>query len=205
MEETCWIQPHVIKFKHKGAGTRTLCLDGGGIRGIVELEVLRATEQAIGGEIPVQAFFDLIVGTSTGGIIALALGVQQWRVNHCIEMFTSLCDHAYTPRLKGMPLLDLAASISRGSRYKMKEFHEALKEAFGEKEYLFGGRNRNNSQCHNRFAMTSTGSTGGRAIAIANYRRKEDGQPNYDFERPHEPELEMRVWEAAAATSAAPT
>ena len=205
MEETRWTKPHIIKFKHKGAGTRVLCLDGGGIRGIVELEVLRAIEQALGGEIPVQDFFDLIVGTSTGGIIALALGVQHYPVDQCIEMFTSLCDHAYTPRLKGMPLFDLAASISHGSRYKTKQFHEALKEAFGDKEYLFGGRNQSDIRGQNKVAVTSTSSTGGRAIVIANYRRKEDGQADYDFERPHEPELEMRVWEAAAATSAAPT
>lgn len=35
----------------------------GGVRGIIELEVLRAIERAIGGRIPVQRFFDLIVGT----------------------------------------------------------------------------------------------------------------------------------------------
>lgn len=35
----------------------------GGIRGVVELEVLRYLEKYLGGEIPIQAFFDLIVGT----------------------------------------------------------------------------------------------------------------------------------------------
>jgi patatin-like phospholipase/acyl hydrolase len=205
MAETRWPKPHVIKFKHKGAGTRILCLDGGGIRGIVELEVLRAIEQALGGEMRVQDFFDLIVGTSTGGIIALALGVQQWPVDQCIDMFTSMCDQAYTPRVKGMPILDLAATISHGSKYKTKEFHDTLKEAFGDKNYLFGGRIQGGAQTQTKVAVTSTTSTGGRAIVIANYRRKEDGEPEYDFERPHEPELEMRVWEAAAATSAAPT
>lgn len=205
MDDTRWPKPHVIKFKHKGAGTRILCLDGGGIRGIVELEVLRAIEQALGGEMRVQDFFDLIVGTSTGGIIALALGVQQWPVDQCIDMFTSLCDHAYTPRIRGMPLLDFAASIGHGSKYKTKEFHDTLKEAFGDKNYLFGGRAQGTPQSQTKVAVTSTSSTGGRGIVIANYRRKEDGQREYDFERPHEPELEMRVWEAAAATSAAPT
>jgi hypothetical protein len=40
-----------------------LQVQSGGIRGIVELEVLRAVEQALGGKIPIQAFFDLMVGT----------------------------------------------------------------------------------------------------------------------------------------------
>ena len=204
MDDTRWNYPHIIKFKHKGACTRVLCLDGGGIRGIVELEFLRAIEQDLGGEIPVQAFFDLIVGTSTGGIIALAIGVEQLPVDQCIKMFTSQCDHAYTPYLRGMPVLGLAAPISHGSKYKTKGFHDALKRAVGDKEYLFGGQSRSTSRDQNKVAVTSTSSTGGRAIVIANYRRKEDGKPDYGFERPHEPELEMRVWEAAAATSAAP-
>ena len=33
------------------------------MRGILELEVLRAIELALGDKIPIQAFFDLIVGT----------------------------------------------------------------------------------------------------------------------------------------------
>lgn len=35
----------------------------GGMRGIVELEVLRAVERALGGKMSIQAFFDLIIGT----------------------------------------------------------------------------------------------------------------------------------------------
>lgn len=91
------------------------------------------------------------------------------------------------------------------SKYKTREFHEALQEAFGEKDVLFGGRSRSTSQTQSKAAVTSTTSTGGRAIVIANYRRKDNSQADYDFERPHEPELERRVWEAAAATSASPT
>jgi len=35
----------------------------GGIRGIVELEVLRAIQEELGNKIPIREFFDLIVGT----------------------------------------------------------------------------------------------------------------------------------------------
>ena len=50
---------------------RILCIDGGGIRGIVPAVVLDALEQRTGRAI--SDCFDLIAGTSTGGIIALAL------------------------------------------------------------------------------------------------------------------------------------
>ena len=51
-----------IYFKPKAAGVRVLTLDGGGIRGIVELEVLRQIERELD-NIAIQHFFDLIVGT----------------------------------------------------------------------------------------------------------------------------------------------
>jgi patatin-like phospholipase/acyl hydrolase len=35
----------------------------GGIRGIVELEILRSIQEEFKNQIPIRAFFDLIVGT----------------------------------------------------------------------------------------------------------------------------------------------
>lgn len=35
----------------------------GGIRGIVQLATLRKIEAELGGELPIQSFFDLVVGT----------------------------------------------------------------------------------------------------------------------------------------------
>ena len=54
-----------VYVKPQEAGIRILSLDGGGIRGIVELAILQQIERALGVGLPIQAFFDLIVGTST--------------------------------------------------------------------------------------------------------------------------------------------
>ncbi len=51
---------------------QVLALDGGGVRGIFTAAVLAALEDDL--ERPVLDHFDLVVGTSTGGIIALGLG-----------------------------------------------------------------------------------------------------------------------------------
>ena len=51
---------------------RILSIDGGGIKGVFPASFLAALEDMIGNKIA--NYFDLIVGTSTGGIIALALG-----------------------------------------------------------------------------------------------------------------------------------
>ena len=59
---------YLIRLKPRCAGVRILTLDGGGVRGIIELALLQAVHQAIGlgDSLPLRAFFDLIVGTSTG-------------------------------------------------------------------------------------------------------------------------------------------
>ena len=51
---------------------KVLAIDGGGVRGIVPAAFLATIEAQI--DAPIVDYFDLIVGTSTGGIIALGLG-----------------------------------------------------------------------------------------------------------------------------------
>jgi patatin-like phospholipase len=56
-----------------GGLVKVLSIDGGGIRGIIPAEVLARIEHEAGK--PIAELFDLITGTSTGGIIALGLSV----------------------------------------------------------------------------------------------------------------------------------
>ena len=58
---------------------RILSIDGGGIRGIIPALVLAEIENRT--KRPVAALFDLIAGTSTGGLLALGLTVP----NHILE------------------------------------------------------------------------------------------------------------------------
>ncbi len=56
-----------------GASFRILALDGGGIKGAFTASVLATLEESLGE--PVGRHFDLIAGTSTGGILAVGLGM----------------------------------------------------------------------------------------------------------------------------------
>lgn len=56
-----------------GISFRILALDGGGIKGAFSASVLATLEESIGE--PVGRHFDLIAGTSTGGILAVGLGM----------------------------------------------------------------------------------------------------------------------------------
>jgi patatin-like phospholipase/acyl hydrolase len=52
---------------------RILSLDGGGIRGTFSAAFLARIEEHL--DYPIGRYFDLIAGTSTGGIIAIGLGL----------------------------------------------------------------------------------------------------------------------------------
>lgn len=56
---------------------RILSIDGGGIRGIIPLTILSHLEEDT--KKPIAQLFDVITGTSTGGIIALGLNVPNER------------------------------------------------------------------------------------------------------------------------------
>jgi hypothetical protein len=73
---------------------RILSMDGGGIRGVFPVTVLAELERRHCGGQRIGSYFDLIVGTSTGGILALGLGagrtageLQQLYVERGHEIF----------------------------------------------------------------------------------------------------------------------
>src|SRR5258705_10792410 len=75
---------------------RILSIDGGGIRGILPAAILTELEERYLGARSAGDYFDLIAGTSTGGIIALALStglrakeILRLYVEHGGEVFPS--------------------------------------------------------------------------------------------------------------------
>jgi len=54
------------QIKPPTAGIRILSIDGGGVRGIVPLEFLKLLQALIGPFVPIQDFFDMAFGTSSG-------------------------------------------------------------------------------------------------------------------------------------------
>jgi hypothetical protein len=58
--------PYKAQIKPDLAGVRVLSLDGGGVRGIVEITTLLRLESQVGLGIPLSQLFDFIIGTSAG-------------------------------------------------------------------------------------------------------------------------------------------
>ncbi|CAE6470395.1 hypothetical protein ACGC1H_000343 [Rhizoctonia solani] len=83
-------------------GSRILSLDGGGVRGYSALIILEAFMLRVklhyGSEediLPAD-FFDLIIGTSTGGIMALMLGRLRMSVSDCIKAYQTLSNKIFS-------------------------------------------------------------------------------------------------------------
>ncbi|KAH8892820.1 hypothetical protein GQ53DRAFT_860990 [Thozetella sp. PMI_491] len=80
-----------------GDQIRLLSLDGGGVRGLSSLMIIRQLMETVDPEAPPKPcdYFDLIGGTSTGGLIAVMLGRLHMTVDECIEAYTSLSDKVF--------------------------------------------------------------------------------------------------------------
>ncbi|MCJ1422264.1 hypothetical protein MMC29_000144 [Sticta canariensis] len=161
-----------VLLKPAAAGIRMLTLDGGGIRGIAELETLRQIERAMGGRIPLQCFFDLIVGTSTGGIIALGLVAKKWSIEECTHHFEDLCQKAFTRRTGGnIPGVGWLIENYNHSKYETQPLEEALITAFSSEEYLFGGSRPHESFAADVKVAVTTTSAAGSPVILTNYNR----------------------------------
>lgn len=101
---------------------RILSLSGGGVRGILQSAYLEKLEADIGG--PLHKHFELISGTSTGGIVALAIaaGLSPREITGLYRQHGA---QIFSPRLGG--------GVRRGARYRQKPLADALRNQFGNK------------------------------------------------------------------------
>ena len=113
---------------------RVLAIDGGGIRGIIPAAVLVDLERRVAPR-PLATVFDLIVGTSTGGIIALSLTVPDGEhprhpAERLLELYLS---DGQTIFPGGGPVpLARSAWVREGTRYSVEGLEAALQRYLGD-------------------------------------------------------------------------
>jgi hypothetical protein len=107
---------------------RILALDGGGLRGILTLGILKKIETVLGeryadlDNFRLCHYFDLISGTSTGAIIAATLAVG-WTVDQIREKYMSLGERVFKKSLLRQGLLR--------AKYDHEKLDEELKSVYG--------------------------------------------------------------------------
>lgn len=83
---------NIIDTKNDTQGGRVLCLDGGGIRGLILVTILLHLEEAVG--CPIIHCFDWVAGTSTGAILALGLAAGK-SLKECFCLYFRMKEHAF--------------------------------------------------------------------------------------------------------------
>jgi predicted acylesterase/phospholipase RssA len=112
---------------------RILSIDGGGIRGIIPAALLAEIETRTGR--PISTLFDLVAGTSTGGIIALGLTIP--RCPHAplytAQRFVELYEHEGA-RIFSRSILRTVFAVDNVTwkKYSCSGIEQVLEEYFGE-------------------------------------------------------------------------
>lgn len=108
---------------------RILSIDGGGIKGTLPVSFLASIERHLGGTIA--EYFDLIAGTSTGGIIAIGLGLGL-SAQEILKFYEDL-----GPKIFATSGGFVSRSIKRifcDAKYSSEPLKQALKDHFGDKK-----------------------------------------------------------------------
>jgi patatin-like phospholipase/acyl hydrolase len=115
-----------------GRTFKILSLDGGGIKGIYTAELLRLCEERLGREEPIARYFDMIAGTSTGGIIALGLGLGISTAD-IAAFYRDDGRKIFPPLPRGwLGKARQLAGWAFGPKLAHKELEDALKHRFGD-------------------------------------------------------------------------
>jgi uncharacterized protein len=156
---------------------QVLAIDGGGVRGIFAAALLAGLEADLG--CSVHDVFDLTVGTSTGGIIALGLGAGL-SPREILDFYLAEKSHIFADPLRFRALRHLLVA-----KYSPAPLEKALRDTFGE---TLLGQSR-------------------APLVIPAYDLGENAV--HLFKTPHHPRLrrdhKIPMWAVAMATAAAPT
>jgi uncharacterized protein len=165
-----------VRARAYARGVRLLSIDGGGIRGVIPAMVLEEIEGRTGRR--VHELFDLIAGTSTGGIIACALTrPQPMTAADVVALYIE-----EGPRIFHRDLLKRITSVGGwiDERYDDDGLNAALREHLGDARL--------------RDALTP--------ILVTAYDLERRAAV---FFRSARSDRDVAMWEVARATSAAPT
>lgn len=114
------------------AGVGVLCLDGGGVRGVVQTVILTLVEQQIGLPVPVQEYFQLVGGVSAGGLNAISLFLMGWPTTKCTAMYETIAATIFQRSLwHRVPLVSAIAAVCGSSLYPAKLIEQAIADAYG--------------------------------------------------------------------------
>ncbi|KAJ2994899.1 hypothetical protein NUW58_g1421 [Xylaria curta] len=120
-----------IEIRNTPSGLRVLSLDGGGVRGISSLYILRHILKRLNPDNSQNPcdYFHIIAGTSTGGLIALMLGRLRMSVSDCIEAYKKLSARVFKPKRARINVIGRGKDLwSLSGSFDADELARAIRE-----------------------------------------------------------------------------
>ena len=116
-----------------GKDFRILAIDGGGIRGIYPATFLAGLEERYLDGRPITQYFDMIAGTSTGGIIALGLAAGL-KSSDIRDIYIGRGKEIFPPLHQS---LRFVGSVSQLFKYRYNEagLERVLSDSFGDRKF----------------------------------------------------------------------
>ncbi|KAI1387387.1 uncharacterized protein F4822DRAFT_406280 [Hypoxylon trugodes] len=112
-------------------GLKVLSLDGGGVRGMSSLYILRHLMKRLQPKDTPKPcdYFDIIAGTSTGGLIAIMLGRLRMSVQDCIDAYGKLSERVFKPRKRSFNVVGKGKDLwSLSGAFDADELAQAIRE-----------------------------------------------------------------------------
>lgn len=173
-----------------GWGIRILSIDGGGLRGVMALEMLRQLEELTGKK--VYQLFDYICGVSTGSVLAILLGSLQCSAAKCEQLYK----HIGTEIFQQNTIWGTSKLVLNHAYYDTEHWTKMLQQHIGHSKLIETSRNPN---CPKIVAVSSIVS--GPRLEPFLFR-------NYDYSprvvSMYRGSHQAELWEAARASAAAP-
>jgi predicted acylesterase/phospholipase RssA len=181
-----------------GKGLNLLSLDGGGIRGLSSLQILKQLLEGVAREQDLDEppkpceFFDMIGGTSTGGLIAIMLGRLEMTIDECIDAYIKLSDKVF--RKQHMLPVKLSGDV-RG-KFDSAALESSVKQLLREHNQTEEALLKNIGPGKCKVFVTATSGSTSETVLLTSYRTERTDSDRLKY---------TKVWQAARATSAAST
>ncbi|GAA93247.1 phospholipase, patatin family protein [Aspergillus luchuensis IFO 4308] len=184
-----------------------LALDGGGIRGMVTLGLLRALEQRLAGAITLPEIPDLIAGTSVGSVIGTDQVYNNTSAAEACRRFPDLAQCIFQPVYslsRIWPCLNCVLNLVRDGAYDSGALERTLQQVCQQGRRVFdvmpplaAGR---------RLAIVASRISDGRPVVFPNYRGVRHGSVDLAYQRivPHGESQNPLLRKALECSAAAP-
>ncbi|KAH6881067.1 hypothetical protein B0T10DRAFT_609259 [Thelonectria olida] len=172
---------------------RLLALDGGGVRGLSSLMILQSLMSTIDPDSPPKPceYFDMIGGTSTGGLIAIMLGRLQMTVKDCITAYTSLSEMVFEKKSHRVKI-----NGQFQGRFNAAALEQAVKQILADNGYDENALLKSSSHTDCKVFVCATSKEAGHTVCLTSYRSPRGVPHLFDS---------TTVCQACRATSAATT